>query len=282
MTHASASIAPGVHVITVGNEKGGSGKSTMAMHVIAALMHAGCRVGSIDLDARQATLTRFVENRRDSAARRNLALAMPEHRTVLVSTEPDRAAAERDEGARLAEALASLADVDVIVIDTPGRDSHLNKLGHACADTLITPINDSFVDLDVLASVDPDDYRVRHPSKYAEMVFQQKISRAQNRQTNRTFDWIVIRNRLSQLDSKNRQAMDQAVGELARRIGFRLAPGFTERVIFRELFLEGLTLLDLRDPEAGIRLNMSHIAARQELRALLEATRIVAGSETAA
>ncbi len=42
-------------------------------------------------------------------------------------------------------------------------------------------------------------------------------------------------------------------------------------MIFRELFLKGLTLLDLRDPEAGVRLNMSHIAARQEVRLLLEA-----------
>ncbi len=259
------------HILVLGNEKGGTGKSTTAMHLIAGLLAAGKNVGSIDLDARQATLTRYVENRKTFAERHGQSLRIPEHRTVPVSDLPVRSEADADELARFSSALNDLAGMDMIVIDTPGRDSNLSKLGHSMANTLITPINDSFVDLDVIASVDPDTGRVRHPSKYAEMVFQQKIERARRGGSNRTFDWVVIRNRLSQLDSKNRKSMDAALEELAKRIGFRVAPGFSERVIFRELFLQGLTLLDIRDKDTGVRMNMSHLAARQELRALFQA-----------
>ena len=52
-------------VIVVGNEKGGSGKSTVAMHVAVALVKARPeRVATIDLDIRQRSLTHYVENRR--------------------------------------------------------------------------------------------------------------------------------------------------------------------------------------------------------------------------
>lgn len=268
-TNLAPTEAP--HILVLGNEKGGTGKSTTAMHLIAGLLATGKQVGSIDLDARQATLTRYVENRQTFAQRHGQTLRVPEHRTVPVSTFPNRSEADADELARFSAAISDLSHMDAIVIDTPGRDSNLSKLGHSMAHTLITPINDSFVDLDVIASVDPDSGRVKHPSKYAEMVFQQKIERARRDGSNRTFDWVVIRNRLSQLDSKNRKAMDTALSELAKRIGFRVAPGFSERVIFRELFLQGLTLLDIRDKGTGIRMNMSHLAARQELRALLQA-----------
>jgi len=267
----SNSAAAGPHILVLGNEKGGTGKSTTAMHLIAGLLASGKQVGSIDLDARQATLTRYVENRQTFAERHGQSLRLPVHRTVPVSDFPNKSEADADELARFTSAMTDLAEMDAIVIDTPGRDSNLSKLGHSMAHILITPINDSFVDLDVIASVDPDTGRVRHPSKYAEMVFQQKIERARRDGSNRTFDWVVIRNRLSQLDSKNRKAMDAALEELAKRIGFRVAPGFSERVIFRELFLQGLTLLDIRDKDSGVRMNMSHLAARQELRALFQA-----------
>ncbi len=267
---ATASKPAGPHFFVVGNEKGGTGKSTTTMHLIAGFLANGMRVGSMDLDSRQGTLTRYIENRRDFADKHGITLAMPEHHAVLESRADIKAEAEAEEATTFHRTVQELSDCEVIVIDTPGRDSYLSRLGHAQADTLITPINDSFVDLDVLAIVDPDTYRVRRPSKYAEAVFQEKMSRARRLGANRTFDWIVIRNRLSQLDSRNRQAMDQALAELSRRIGFRVAPGFSERVVFREMFLEGLTLLDLKTVEST-KMSMSHIAARQELRDLLTA-----------
>jgi len=169
---------------------------------------------------------------------------------------------------------------DFIVIDTPGSDTSLSRIGHSYADTLITPLNDSFVDLDVLATIDPDTYEVRHPSRYAEMVFRVKMEKAKREGTNRTFDWIVMRNRLGQLDSKNQRAMDFAIERLANRIKFRTARGFSERVIFRELFLKGLTLLDLKAPGSDVRMNMSHLAARQEVRDLMREIGLVSDDAT--
>jgi len=257
------------HVVVVGNEKGGSGKSTTAMHLVAALLHDGYRVASLDLDARQATLTRYLENRQDYMDRNGLRLLMPAHVPIPPSSAGTVYSAEAEEKERLEEALDRLLPShDFVVIDTPGSDNFLSRLGHSFADTLITPLNDSFIDLDNLADVDPETHRVRHPSRYAEMVWEQRKQRILRDRG--SIDWIVMRNRLSQLESHNQQAVTRVLDALAGRIGFRAAPGFSERVIFRELFLKGLTLLDLRLEGAGVKLSMSHVAARQEVRALLQ------------
>jgi chromosome partitioning protein len=79
-----------------------------------------------------------------------------------------------------------------------------------------------------------------------------------------------VRNRLGAQNMVNKQKMEAALTKLSRRIGFRIAPGFNERVIFRELFPRGMTLLDLRDIGVS-QLNMSNVAARQELRDLMKA-----------
>ncbi len=255
------------HVIVVGNEKGGTGKSTTAMHLIVGLLRDGFEVGAVDLDARQGTLSRYFDNRRVTAARRGIVLPHPHYRRVQRSTLAIRGAAEAEEGDRLAETLDGLGHCDFIVIDTPGSDNALSRLGHSHADTLITPLNDSFVDLALLADVDPETHAIIAPSTYAEMVWEQKKARALR--GGGAIDWIVTRNRLSALDSRNRRNMDAALKALARRIGFRLAPGFGERVVFRELSLLGLTLLDVRDDGTGVELSMSHLAALQEVRALM-------------
>lgn len=257
------------HIVVLGNEKGGSGKSTTAMHLIVALLHDGFRVGSIDLDARQGTLSRYVENRREFATANGLPLPAPEHRAVPRSTLDSAASARADEASRLGVALADLAQCDFVVIDTPGSDNSLSRLGHSRADTLITPMNDSFLDLDLLARLDQSGKRIRGPSLYAEMVWDQRKQRALA--DGGSIDWIVMRNRLSSLDARNKRTIGRLLDELARRIGFRQAPGFSERVIFRELFPRGLTLLDLRQADAGVSLSMSHVAARQEVRSLLAA-----------
>ncbi len=263
-----SSEANPARIIVVGNEKGGSGKTTTAMHLIVALLHAGRRVASIDVDSRQASLTRFFANRRAYARKREIELPMSEHRTI--GADARRKALPIEEARRnLETCLAeSVVTSDFIVIDTPGSDSELSRIAHSHADTLITPLNDSFIDLDVLATTEAETQRILHPSQYAEMVWEQKKERA--RRDGGSIDWVIMRNRLSSLDSRNKQAMAQAVSLLAKRIGFRLAPGFTERVVYRELFLKGLTLLDLREPGSSIKLNISHIAGRQEVRGLIE------------
>jgi chromosome partitioning protein len=261
------------HILVVGNEKGGSGKSTAAMHIAVALAREGARVATIDCDARQGTLTRYVENRRTFAAARRISLPTPALWPVAISTLPERGAAEADERARFEAAVAGLApNHDLIVVDTPGSDTHLSRLAHTWADTLLTPLNDSFVDLDLLARVEPDTFRIVRPSVYSEAVWRQRQERAMRR--GRPVDWIVARNRLSNTMARNKRDMGVVLEALAKRLSFRLAPGLSERVIYRELFLKGLTLLDLREEAVGIAMTMSHVAARQEVRDLVEALRL--------
>lgn len=259
----------GAHVIVLGNEKGGSGKSTTAMQIFVALARAGHRVGALDLDPRQQSFFRYLENREAHGQRIGQNLRMPRR----VRVEPSQAA-RRDEAAeadraRLEQALAELStDCAFIVIDTPGAVTPLSEAAHAAADTLITPINDSLIDFDLLGRVDPVSGRVSGPSVYSEMVWKGRQRRAA--QGRPPLDWVVLRNRLSTLDSRNRRRVGTVMEDLAKRIGFRIVPGFSERVIFRELFLNGLTLLDLRE-DGPIALTMSHVAARQEVREMMRA-----------
>ena len=251
----------------VGNEKGGSGKSTIAMHLAVALLGEGFRVGTMDLDARQGTLSRFVDNRKAQVAR-GVALAVPQHVAVHRSKAEDLRAADAEDRAAFEAALGGLQQqCDFVVIDTPGSDSFLSRLGHSHADVIVTPLNDSFIDLDILARVNGESMEIERPSHYSELLWDQKKQRAMR--DRRSIDWIVLRNRLSHLDARNKRQMAAILEKLSQRLGFRMAAGFSERVVFRELFLKGLTLLDVKD--AGVEMTMSHVAARAELRTLLDA-----------
>lgn len=254
-------------VIVFGNGKGGSGKSTAAMHVIVGLLREGYQVGALDLDARQGTLTRYLDNRRRYAAQHGLELPQPLYREVGESDLADRTEAAAEDSKRLARAIGGLAECDVIVVDTPGADSHLAREAHFYADTLVTPLNDSFVDLDLLGHIDPASHSFRSMGRYSEMVWQQNKRRLATGA--RPSDWIIMRNRVAALDSHNGRRMDQALDSLVRKLGMRLVGGFSERVIFRELFLDGLTLLDIRQENSGVALTLSHVAALNEVRALL-------------
>jgi chromosome partitioning protein len=153
---------------------------------------------------------------------------------------------------------------DAVVIDTPGSDAPLSRLAHSYADTLVTPMNDSFVDLDLIGQVHPENYKITKPSFYAELIWNSRTQRA--KETGRSVDWVVLRNRLQHVESHNLRRVGAALDELARRVGFRVIPGLGERVIYRELFPKGLTLIDLQQlGEVGI----AHITARQELREMI-------------
>jgi chromosome partitioning protein len=227
-------------------------------------------VGTIDVDARQGTFTRYIENRRAWAAAKGMTAPLPEHRAVMPSTRRVRADAEADEQQRLDTVFAELLPAcDFIVADTPGSDTFLSRHAHTYADTLVTPLNDSFVDLDLLARIDAETLKVVRPSIYAETVWKQRQLRAMS--GGKPVDWLVMRNRLSALSARNKRDMGAVLETLARRIGYRVAAGLSERVIYRELFLKGLTLLDLREEKTGIAMTMSHVAARQEVRDLVAA-----------
>lgn len=256
------------HVVVVGNQKGGAGKSTVAMHLAVALMRMGKRTGVLDLDVRQRTLTRYVENRVRHITS-GAQLPSPQILEVTESRARQLDAAEAEEGSVFKAALRRLSETcSFVVIDSPGGDSYLSRLAHACADTLVTPLNDSFVDFDVLGDIDAVREDVIRPSVYSEIVWEARKSKAASLRT--PIDWVVLRNRTStnRIEAKNKRRVADALKTLSNRIGFRLAPGLSERVIFRELFPQGLTLLDLDAPGGASEMRMSHLAARQELRDL--------------
>jgi chromosome partitioning protein len=242
------------HCIIFANEKGGTGKSTTAVHTAVALAASGQRVAALDLDSRQRTMTRYLENR--AATMRRLDKDLPQARFEVLDDQSEHALAAAIE--RLSE------DADVLVIDTPGRDDPVARAAILRADTLVTPMNDSFVDLDLIGQVHPENFKVTKPSFYAELIWNSRTQRA--KATGKSVDWVVLRNRLQHIESHNLRRVGAALDELARRVGFRVIPGLGERVIYRELFPKGLTLLDLAQlGEVG----MGHITARQELREMI-------------
>jgi chromosome partitioning protein len=253
------------HFIVFANEKGGTGKSTTAVHTAVALAATGHRVAALDLDSRQRTMTRYLENR--DASMRRLGAELPQARYEVLDQQDEEA---------LAAAIDRLtAEADVIVIDTPGRDDPVARAAILRADTLVTPMNDSFVDLDLIGQVHPENYKVTKPSFYAELIWNSRTQRAKH--SGKSVDWVVLRNRLQHIESHNLRRVGAALDELARRVGFRVIPGLGERVIYRELFPKGLTLLDLKQlGDVGI----GHITARQELREMIAGLAIPAADQS--
>ena len=264
---------PRAHTIVFGNEKGGSGKTTAALHVAVALARSGWKVGAIDLDLRQKSMSRHLENRAQWMAKAERALPSPELIAVTRSAQRSLDAQAEEETAAFEEAIAAAqARFDFVVIDTPGADTRVSRAAHAWANTLVTPMNDSFVDFDLLAHVDPANFEIQGPSVYADFVWDCRKRRLMARKP--ALDWIVMRNRIASTEARNRRRLALAIDTLAERIGFRIAPGFGERVIFRELFPLGLTMLDLPQPGLDVSLSLSHVAARQEVRELVASLRL--------
>jgi chromosome partitioning protein len=270
---AMTSTRSRAHTIVVGNEKGGTGKTTTAMHIAISLLRLNFSVTAIDLDSRQQSFARYIENRKTFAARTGHKLPVPGAHVVQRSKPSADSSAQ--EASRFSEILVEArANSDFIIIDTPGSDTDLSRLGHSAADTLVTPINDSFLDFDLLAKCDPENLEIGRPSLYAEFVWESRKRRLMANRENPNIEWIVMRNRVSSLEARNKRKVAAAMEQVSSRIGCRIAAGLSERVIFRELFPLGLTVLDLPVPGLAMPLTMSHIAARQEVRTLLAALRL--------
>ena len=263
------------HIIVFGNEKGGSGKSTAAMHVAVALLRLGYRVGTIDLDARQGTLSRYMANRWALVQQHNLNIPSPIHMSIERSRADSVLDQRVEERTFLLQALSEMAPKqDFIIIDTPGNDSYLSQLAHSFANTLVTPMNDSYIDLDVIARTDPVTGKYLGPSIYTKMVQEQmerKAIRAKylDRGTP-DIRWIVMRNRLSPLNIPAKAKMGKFMQELGEKLGFTPIDGFCERLVFREMFAKGLTLLDMKS-DSSKAMSLSHVSARQEVRNLIHA-----------
>jgi chromosome partitioning protein len=262
------------YVIVCGNEKGGSGKTTTAMHLIVALLNSGHRVASIDLDSRQLSLTRYTENRSNWIRKNSLGVPESDHFHLERARSDSVIDNENSELKRFSEIVQSVERThEFIVIDTPGHDSYLMRLAHSMADTLVTPLNDSYIDFDVLGHVDPLNGEVLEISHYANMV--REARRHRRSVDNGLLDWVVVRNRLSHLGSRNKSNMFESLKGLSVHLGCRLADGISERVVFRELFPIGMTALDeLTEDILGTGPNLSHLAARQEVRSLVKVLRL--------
>jgi chromosome partitioning protein len=268
MGHLSPS-SRSAHVIVLGNEKGGSGKSTIAINIIVGLIKAGHRVASIDTDSRQLSLTHYLENRARWSRKARLELEAPTHFSVRLGEGQVLGDVEAREFASFVEIIDRLGErFDFVVVDTPGNDSYRMRLSHAIADTLITPVNDSFVDLDVLARAEGGDPSIAPLSQYAELVL--TVRRDRLAATAREMNWVVVRNRIAPLGSRNQQKVTDRLVQLAGRLDFRVADGVTERVVFREFYPLGLTAFDRLEREVlGARPTISHLAARREIRDLI-------------
>jgi chromosome partitioning protein len=261
-------------IIVLGNEKGGSGKSTIAMHIAVALMKSGERVGTIDLDSRQKTFTHYIENRHAWAQHLGRDLEIPNHLYFVENVDHPTAEDEVADRDAFVEQLNDLALKNrFIVIDTPGHVTSLGQMAHSMADILITPLNDSFVDLSVLGLVDRVTLSITGTSHYSQMV--EDSFRERRLRGIRDADWIVLRNRLSMLNSRNTVAVGEGLQALSRSLGFRLVEGLAERVIFREFYSRGLTALDTLDEiTLGTRPTLSHVTARLEIENLLNTVRL--------
>ncbi|HEX8470813.1 MAG TPA: division plane positioning ATPase MipZ [Brevundimonas sp.] len=255
-------------VVVIGNEKGGAGKSTLAIHIVVGLLHAGHRVAIIDLDSRQRSMSHFFSNRAAWTAANGHTLPMP--------IEPDMGdgkalakASEEDQLAIFEAAYLQAQDSDIIVIDTPGGDTALSRAAHGRADQIVTPMNDSFVDFDMLGQVDPVTLDLLKPSTYSESVWEARKHRAITEGRHASIDWLVVTNRLAVAEARNRRRLEERMMKLAKRVGFRVGPGLRDRVIYRELFPFGLTVADLSNDIRPVAVSLAHVAARQEMRSLM-------------
>lgn len=265
-------------VIVVGNEKGGAGKSTIAVHLTTALLHGKASVAIIDLDLRQSSMGRFFANRAAWIASNQADLPQPLVRHAAEDGVALAAADAETQMQAFAKAYAAArADADFVIIDTPGGDTVLSRAAHALADLIVTPMNDSFVDFDMLGHVDPVTLELKKPSLYAETVWQARKERALAGQR-QALEWVVLQNRLGGVEARNQRRVDERLQLLAKRIGFKVGPGLRDRVIYRELFPYGLTIADLSSNVRPAQMSLAHVAARQELRALMQATGLAAWS----
>ena len=257
-------------VIVVGNEKGGAGKSTLAIHIAAALMHAGANVAVLDLDLRQQTVGHFFANRRAWLAANNAEAPMPIEHAISAAGDALAKAPDAEQLARFEAAFAEVSEAaDFLLIDTPGADTAISRAAHGRADLIVTPMNDSFVDFDMLGVVDPVTLELTRHSLYSETVWNSRKARATNER--KQIDWVVLRNRLAPTEARNRKRLDERVQALSRKVGFRVGPGLRDRVIYRELFPFGLTVADLSPTIRPVVMSLQHVAARQEMRALMGA-----------
>ncbi len=259
-------ISKKAHIIVVSNEKGGTGKSTISMHLAVKLLKEGFSVATIDMDGRQGTLSKYIENRQNFCKKNKISLPMPIHYRFYPQESYELIPADRSNVRLQIQKL--IPSYDAIIIDTPGNKNYLFEEAHKFADTLITPISDSLIDLNALAEIDFTEQKIGKPGHYANYIWDVKKYLAS--QGHAYLNWIVVGNKISALQSKNKHLVFEYLEKLSKLYGFRFSTGLKDRVIYKEMFLEGLTVLDMRDEALKRRMSVSHVAAKREIQALAE------------
>lgn len=229
-------------VVVVANEKGGAGKSTIAALIATTMLYRGQKVAVFDLDLRQQSLSTFFANRRTWTPTSGIAAPMPQEYKLApdadeLAADPERAMALLKQGLPMA-----MRSHDLVILDTPGADTPLNRYAHLQADLVVTPMNDSFIDFDLLGKVDPKTLTLLRPSIYSRIVTEARTARSAR---GLDLDWVVLRNRVGVAEGRNHRQIGINLKALAEQIGFRLGPSLRERVTYREIFPYGLTLADL-------------------------------------
>jgi len=247
------------HIIVFANEKGGVGKSTSAFHTCIALCNAGEKVAALDVDLRQLTLHRALWARQESEREYGVRLPGPEQIMLVQQNEN-----ELEEKLRMAR-----IHHDFIVIDVGGHDSPIARRAIFMADTIVTPVNDSFIDLDMLGRINPRTGEFQTLGNFARLVEHLKEPGLAIRP--KPLDWVVMQNRSRNFATKNERKVLDALQQIAPVAGFRIIPGLRERVTYRELFPMGLTLFDL---EAIPDLGKLQPTAREEIWAMLRALKL--------
>lgn len=254
-------------VIVVANEKGGVGKSTVSALISTAMMYHGARVAVIDVDLRQQSLSHLFANRRRWLPAVGVDAPIPLEYKL---TEDTVALADADPASMVSvferALVLAMEAADIVVVDTPGGHTPLSKSAHLQADILVTPLNDSFVDFDMLGTIDPVTLKVLKPSTYSRVVHDSRRRRADY---GRELDWVVLRNRLAATETRNRERVGAGIQALADQIGFRVAPGLRERVAYREMFPFGLTVADLSYGLRHTSVSVPRKAVQEEVQALL-------------
>jgi chromosome partitioning protein len=239
------------------------------MHLAVGLIKAGRRVATLDIDFEGRTLSQYIHNRLGFAQANELALDTPAHYRVTDALSNTKSGeTETAEINFISSAIAAAeSDHDFIIIDTPSVLTKSNLFAHALADTVISPINDSFLDLDAIV---PSTEMTQEIARSAYTAAIHRAREARELVTSRTIEWLVIPNRVfSSLDTRNERTIRMAIEEASLRLGFRIAPGIAELLVYRQLFPKGLTAFDpMEESLLGVKPGISHVLARQDLRQL--------------